>query len=406
MKDFDVRGLIRPDLLDLPGYVPIEPTDILARRLGIDPAAVIKLDGNENPYGPSPKALDAVRAEPAYHIYPDPDQRAAREAIAGYLNQHVAQPSPAVRSSAGKEVTIDQVVCGLGSDDLIDLIMRAVISPRDAPPGGVINCPPTFGMYPFSTEVAGGRIIDVPRQESFALDLDGIVVASSQGAKAIFLASPNNPTGNLLSPAEIERLLALPLLVVIDEAYIEFAGRERSSVPLVAEHENLVVLRTFSKWAGLAGLRAGYGVMSPALASVLMTIKQPYNLNVAASDAVVAAIADRELLDERACKICATRGRLTEALAAIAWLTPYPSDANFILCRLDGLDAVEVKARLAKRGIFVRYFPRRARDSVPRRAQDSVDTPMRNHLRISVGLEEHVEPVVKALREIGAELGR
>jgi histidinol-phosphate aminotransferase len=389
MKHFDVRQLIRPDLLDLPGYVPIEPTDVLARRLGIAPADVIKLDGNENPYGPSRKALDAVRAEPAYHIYPDPDQRAAREAIAGYLNG--TQPPSAVRPPAGASVAIDQIVCGLGSDDLIDLIMRAVLSPRDA----VINCPPTFGMYPFSAEVAGGRVIDVPRQESFALDLDGIVAASSQAAKAIFLASPNNPTGNLLSPAEIERLLALPLLVVIDEAYIEFAGREHSSVPLVAEHDNLVVLRTFSKWAGLAGLRAGYGVMSPALASVLMTIKQPYNLNVAASDAVVAAIADRELLDERACKICGTRERLAEALAAIPWITPYPSDANFILCRLDGLDAVEVKARLAKRGIFVRYF----------------DTPMpgaglRNHLRISVGLDEHVKIVVKALREIGAELGR
>ncbi len=370
MKNFDVRRLIRPDLLELPGYVAIEPTDVLARRMGIDASDVIKLDGNENPFGPSPKALEAIRAEPAYHIYPDPDQRAAREAIAGYVGADT-----------------DRIVCGLGSDDLIDLIMRAVLSPRD----GVINCPPTFGMYPFSTEVAGGRIVDVPRQESFALDLDAIVVASSQGAKAIFLASPNNPTGNLLSPPEIDRLLALPLLVVIDEAYIEFAGREHSSVSLVAEHGNLVVLRTFSKWAGLAGLRAGYGVMSPALASVLMTIKQPYNLNVAASDAVVAAIADRDLLDERACRICGTRAKLTEALAAVLWLTPYPSDANFILCRLDGLDAVEVKARLAKRGIFVRYF----------------DTPMlRNHLRISVGLEEHVEPVVNALREIGAELGR
>jgi histidinol-phosphate aminotransferase len=245
-------------------------------------------------------------------------------------------------------------------------------------------------MYPFSTEIAGGRVIDIPRQESFALDLAAIEKAAS-GAKAIFLASPNNPTGNLLAQHEIDALLALPVLVVIDEAYIEFAGRNHSSVALVAENPNLVVLRTFSKWAGLAGLRAGYGVMAPALASLLMTIKQPYNLNVAASDAVVAAIDDRDLLDERARRIVSTRERLMEALAEIPWLTPYPSDANFILCRLDGVDAVEVKERLAKRGIFVRYF----------------DTPMlRNHLRISVGLEEHVDIVAIALREIGAELGR
>jgi histidinol-phosphate aminotransferase len=253
-------------------------------------------------------------------------------------------------------------------------------------------------MYPFSTEIAGGRVIDIPRQESFSLDLAAIEKAAlsiDPEVKAIFLASPNNPTGNLLSPHEIEVLLALPLLVVVDEAYIEFANasstRGHSPVALVADNPNLVVLRTFSKWAGLAGLRAGYGVMAPALASLLMTIKQPYNLNVAASVAVVAAIEDRELLDDRARSIVATRERLMEALAAIPWLTPYPSDSNFILCRLDGLDAGEVKERLAKRGIFVRYFDTLA---------------LRNHLRISVGLEEHVEIVSTALREIGAELGR
>lgn len=365
-----MRSLVRPDLLELPGYVPIEPTDVLAARLGIDPSRVLKLDGNENPYGPSPKALATLAAERGYHIYPDPDQSAAREAIAAYV-----------------ETDVERVVCGWGSDDLIDLLLRAVVAPGDA----VIDCPPTFGMYPFSTEIAGGRVVAVPRQESFALDVDAIEKAAGAGAKAIFLASPNNPTGNLLSREEISRLLALPLLVVIDEAYMEFAGREHSSIALVREHANLVVLRTFSKWAGLAGLRAGYGVMAPELASLLMTIKQPYNLNVAAGVAVVAALEDREQLDEWACAITGTRGKLFEALDAIEWVQPYPSDANFILCRLDGVDAVEVKAQLAKRGIFVRYF----------------DTPaLRNHLRVSVGLPEHTEVVATALQEIGAELGR
>jgi histidinol-phosphate aminotransferase len=159
----------------------------------------------------------------------------------------------------------------------------------------------------------------------------------------------------------------------------------------VREHANLVVLRTFSKWAGLAGLRAGYGVMAPELASLLMMIKQPYNLNVAAGAAMIAALEDRALLDERACTIAATRERLSALLGGLGWLTPYPSEANFVLCRLEGVDAVEVKGRLAARGIFVRYF----------------DTPMlRNHLRISIGLEEHNARVVDALREIGAELGR
>ncbi|HYM16566.1 MAG TPA: histidinol-phosphate transaminase [Dehalococcoidia bacterium] len=371
-KPFDMRARIRPDLLTLPGYVPITPTDVLAERLGIAPDAVLKLDGNENPFGPSPKALAALAAERNYHIYPDPDQRKVREALAAHL-----------------AVPVERIVCGLGSDDLIDLVMRATLSPGD----GVINCPPTFGMYPFSTEVCGGRVVDVSRLESFALDLDAIERAAT-AAKLIFLASPNNPTGNRISGDELARLLALDLIVVIDEAYIEFAGSHAgspSAVNLVEQHENLVVLRTFSKWAGLAGLRAGYGVMSPVLASVLMTIKQPYNLNVAAGVAMLASLEDRALLDERACTIAGTREKLTALLAAIPWIVPYPSEANFILCRLDGVDAVEVKERLASRGIFVRHF----------------DTPaLRNHLRISVGLEEQSAVVVGALREIGAELGR
>jgi histidinol-phosphate aminotransferase len=368
-KKFDVRAIIRPDLLELPGYVPIVPPDVLAEQYGIAASDVIKLDGNENPYGASPRALEAIAAERAYHIYPDPDQTKVRKALAGFL-----------------DIDAERIVCGLGSDDIIDLILRAVVAPGD----GVINCPPTFGMYPFSTQVAGGRVIDVPRLESFALDVDAIERAAGE-AKLIFLASPNNPTGNRASRADVERLLGTGLLVVIDEAYIEFAGIEHSTVELVRERPNLVVLRTFSKWAGLAGLRAGYGVMAPELTSLLMTIKQPYNLNVAAGVAMLASLEDRVALMERVCKMCGTRDRLFELLAAIEWIEPYASEANFILCRLEGVDAVEVQARLARRGIFVRYF----------------DTPMlRNCLRISVGLEEHSAIVARALREIGAELGR
>ena len=154
----------------------------------------------------------------------------------------------------------------------------------------------------------------------------------------------------------------------------------------LAEYENL---RHEVAWTPDMIGRSLFGEQ-PA-ASVLMAIKQPYNLNVAASDAIVAAIDDQELLDQRACTMTGTREKLAGALAAIDWIHPYPSEANFILCRLDGVDAVEVKDRLANRGIFVRYF----------------DTPMlRNHLRISVGLPEHTDIVASALREIGAELGR
>lgn len=365
----DIRRFIRPDLLSLPPYVPIDPTDVLAQRFGIPPARILKLDGNENPFGPSPRALEAVRRAADWHIYPDPDQRALRAALARWL-----------------DVSADMIVCGLGSDDLIDLLLRAVIAPGD----GVIDCPPTFGMYPFSARIAGGRVIDAPRREDFSLDIDAVLRAA-RDAKLLFLASPNNPTGNLVPAGDIERILASGVLVAVDEAYIDFAGRGKSCLNLLSTHKNLIVLRTFSKWAGLAGLRVGYGVMAPELASVLMTIKQPYNVNAAASVAAIAALEDAALLDERACKIAGARDALAAALADIPWLSVYPSDANFVLCRLDGPDAQEVKARLAMRGIFVRYF----------------DTPrLRNHLRISAPLAGDIPRVAGALKEIGAELGR
>jgi len=152
-----------------------------------------------------------------------------------------------------------------------------------------------------------------------------------------------------------------------------------------------VVLRTFSKWAALAGLRAGYGVMSPVLASLLMRIKQPYNLSVAAGVALIASLEDRELLMERVRAIVAERDRMAGLLAGIAWLTPYPSEANFVLCRVAGRGARAVEDDLATRGIFVRHF----------------DTPaLRNHLRITAGLSEHTDRLLEALREIGGERGR
>jgi histidinol-phosphate aminotransferase len=370
----DVTRLLRSDLLAMEGYEPIEPTDVLAEALGIPPERVVKLDGNENPYGPSPRALAALADSRSYHIYPDPQQRKVRRALAAYLG-----------------VAEELVVAGSGSDELIDLILRATLSPPaqggSASGGGegVIDCPPTFGMYSFSTSVCGGRVLEVPRREDFSLDLPGIEDAAGRGAKVIFVASPNNPTGNAATPREVKALLGLGLLVVVDEAYVEFGGE--SLVSWVTERERLVVLRTFSKWAGLAGLRAGYGVFPPALASLLLRIKPPYNLNVAAQAAVLASLEDVDLLRERVASLVRERERLYRELARVRFLRPYPSQANFLLCRVEGLEARSVRDRLAERGIFVRYF----------------DTPLlRGYLRISVGLPEHTDALLRALEEFVA----
>lgn len=364
---FDPLSLVRPGLRHLAGYVPVEPTEVIAGRHGVSPAEILKLDGNENPFGPSPKAREALAAYDAYHIYPDPNQTALRRALSEYVG-----------------VSDEYIIAGHGSDEIIDLLLRAILSPGDA----VIDCPPTFGMYRFSTEVCGGRVLEAPRRDDFSLDVDAVRTLAPQ-AKAVFVASPNNPSGNILPAADLDALLATGLLVVLDEAYVEFHGE--SVVRQVPDRPNLVVLRTFSKWAGLAGLRAGFGVMAPPLAALLMQIKPPYTPNVAATAAVLASLADRDRLLEGVRVVVEERERLREMLAALPFVTVYPSRANFLLCRLEGLDARQVRDRLRQRGIFVRHF----------------DTPLLKHyLRISIGRPQQSEPLIRALREVGAELGQ
>ena len=357
----EYKNFIRPDIADMAPYTPIVPFDVLSQRLNKAPEDIIKLDANENPYGPSPCVYQALADETYYHIYPDPDSTALRHALSEYTG-----------------VDATHIVAGHGADELIDLIIRLFISHGDA----VINCPPTFGMYRFDTELNGGKIIDITRKEDFSLDTESVVALAKndEAIKLIFITNPNNPDGGTLDDACLRRLLQLRLIVVLDEAYIEFAGGSRAD--WVLEHENLIVLRTFSKWAGLAGLRVGYGIFPHWILSHLLKIKQPYNVNVAGGTAALASLSDVSQLQENVQKIVAERGRLYTALEAFDFLKPYPSEANFILSRVVGRDAAELKATLAERGILIRYF----------------DTPgLRNHVRISVGTPSQTSVLLETL---------
>ena len=359
-----IADLLRADLRGLVEYEPIEPVEVLAERLGVAPERIVKLDGNENLYGPSPRVRAALAAHDGYHIYPDPDQRRLRAALAEYTG-----------------VPAEHIVAGAGSDELIDLIARALLSPGD----GVIDLVPTFGMYSFTTSVCGGRVISVPRRADFSVDTETVARAVDERTKLIFAASPNNPSGNRLSRHELEALLALPGLVVVDEAYVEFSGG--SYAALVPERGNLVVLRTFSKWAGLAGVRAGYGIMPPELARTLMAIKPPYNVNVPAQVAVLTSLEDREALQVNVRRIVEERGRLEVLLRRIPNLEPAPSEANFILCRVTRGSARDLRDRLRERGIFLRYFGRPG---------------LEDCIRISVGRPEHTDALIAALAEVHA----
>ena len=359
---------IRTHLESLPPYTPVEPFDVLSARIGREPSQIVKLDANENPYGPLTIVREALGKLDFPHIYPDPESRALRRSLAEFTR-----------------VPVEYLLAGSGADELIDLLMRVLLEPDDC----VLSCPPTFGMYSFDAELNAGRCIEIPRNSDFSLDLASIRSAvETYRPKIFFIASPNNPDGSMLDPKMIDELLSLPTLIVLDEAYMEFAGEnfgaEWSRIRDVPSRENLVVLRTFSKWAGLAGLRIGYGAFPLWLIRTLWKSKQPYNVNVAAN---VAAQVSLEHVDELAKVVellINERKRLFEALQKISYLKPYATRSNFILCKVVGRDAAELKTQLAQNhGVFIRYFNKPG---------------LRDHVRISVGRPQDTDVLLKALQ--------
>ncbi len=355
----------RPSVVTMEPYTPVFPFDVLAARLGRAPEDIIKLDANENPYGPPPQVQEALSTLRYTHIYPDPESRALRAALADFTG-----------------VPADFLLAGAGADELIDLTMRLFLQPGEA----IINCPPTFGMYAFDAEICGAQVITVPRHDDFSLAVEAIEAAVwRHRPKLIFLASPNNPDGGWLPDDDLERLLALPLVVVLDEAYVEFAGVQRSRIRMVPQRQNLIVLRSFSKWAGLAGLRVGYGAFPAGLMPHLWKIKQPYNVNVAASAAAIAVLQEPHYLEMHIARMVAERERLTRLLAEIPYLRPYPSQSAYVLCRVVGREARTLKLTLEQEGILIRYFDK------PR---------LRDHIRISVGRPDQTDALVAVLRRL------
>ena len=359
-----MKNLLRPHLLNLEPYTPILPFETLSEQLGIPAEQIIKLDANENPYGILPAVAESLCDLRYAHIYPDPESRLLRRALADYHN-----------------VPVENILAGAGADELIDLLLRFFINPGDT----ILNCPPTFGMYAFDTAINGGKVINVPRLDDFSVDADALLNAVAEHQpKLLFLATPNNPDGGLLRSEIIDALLEQNLLLVLDEAYMEFAQHDSTRIRDVAKRENLIVLRTFSKWAGLAGLRVGYGVFPSWLMPYLWTAKQPYNVSVAASKAALAALRHADQLEEIGQKIIAERERLYTALQKIDYLEPYPSQSNFILCKVIGRSAAILKADLAQNGILIRYFNKPG---------------LTDHIRISVGTREQVEALLAFLKK-------
>ena len=361
---------IRKHLESLPPYTPIEPFEVLSERIGRSPDQIVKLDANENPYGPLPVVREALGKLDFPHIYPDPESRALRKSLSTF-------------TGVGEEY----LLAGQGADELIDLLMRVFLEPNDC----ILSCPPTFGMYSFDAELNAARCIEVLRKADFSLDTEAIRKAvETYQPKIFFITSPNNPDGSVIDSKTMDELLSLPTLIVLDEAYIEFAGdnlgAQLSRIREVPARENLIVLRTFSKWAGLAGLRIGYGAFPLWLMPTLWKSKQPYNVNVAASVAAQISLEHADELAKIVERLKIERERLYEELHDIPYLKLYPTRSNFILCRVVSRDALQFKTELAEKyGIFIRYFNKPG---------------LRDHIRISVGRPSDTDALVKALREL------
>jgi histidinol-phosphate aminotransferase len=360
----------------------------IAVELGVSVAQVCKLDANESPYGPPPAVANALQrliAQDAAALspgrYPDHSATELRMALAGYTG-----------------VPSEQIVVGNGSDELVGLLID-MLSPGDE----VVVCEPTFGLYAVAAGWRGAHVVDVGLEGDFTVPRDRLLAAITSTTKLVFLCSPNNPTGTPLARetllAALERAEALTSaqggpLVVVDEAYYEVnalgGGEAWTAASLVTAGRRVVVLRTFSKVFGLAGMRVGYGLCPPDVAVRLRERKQPYNVSIAGQLAARAALDDLDWLRERAALLVCERERVACELAELGWLSVYPSATNFLLVDFGGSALREAVWRaLIGQGILVR------RPSGERLA---------GCLRTTVGKPEEDDRLLVALREMPREV--
>ncbi len=351
--------LIKKEIFDIAEYVPGKSIEEIASAYGLDPASVIKLGSNENPLGPSSKAVQAlVDAAPCANIYPSADAIELREALSKYTGFPVS----------------NLVASGPGMDGLLDGLCRLIIEKGDE----VIVPIPTFAYYELPARACGGKPVFVRRNRDFSLDPEKVLEAESKRTKIIFLCSPNNPSGNLLPENDLRTILEnTRAFVFVDEAYVEFADRNLAG--LVREYDNLVIGRTFSKVFGLAGLRLGYGIMPEWLVKEYIRAATPFSVSLPALKAGIAALSDVEHL-KKSIEI-AREGR--EYLKGKIPFKVYPSQANFVLVDVAPLKAKAVSESLMRKGIIVRSC-----DSF-REAGDTF-------IRVTVGTPEQNEKVVQA----------
>jgi histidinol-phosphate aminotransferase len=361
-----LEKIVKPWIRGLEPYKPGKPAEELDRELGVQGS--VKLASNESPLGPSPRALAAMRdALAGVHRYPDGASFRLRHKLAQRL-----------------AVDAEQLVFGAGADEILELLAKVLLGPGDE----CVFAWPSFAMYPIVVEGMGARAVRVPLDAGLAHDLDAMARAVGERTKLVFVCNPNNPTGTSVGSAAFDRFVAaLPAGVVlaVDEAYVDFARRADfpDSLAWVGRRPGTVALRTFSKAYGLAGLRVGYGVADPELASYLQRARHPFNVSRLAEVAAEAALDDREYTERLRRLNSDGIDYLTRELRALGFEV-WPSDANFVLAkhRRGGVDTYEA---LLREGVIVRPLG---------------GFGMPEHVRITIGLPEENARLVKALQRI------
>ena len=352
-------------------YNGVKSIELIAEELNIPAKEIIKLDGNENPYPPLPEVLAALRSLENVSYYPD--------MLSSNLLKILAEK---------ENLKPENFIIGSGSDELIELLIRAFVSPSDT----VLTFSPTCGMLSFLAQVYGVSFKAIPqklvKQEIFAqyiIDESKFIEAAKE-AKIIFLTRPNNPDGQVVSEEFIKNLISLPVLVIIDEAYIEFSNFQ-SLAKWVPLYDNFVVLRTFSKAYGLGGLRVGYGIMPKDIRDILLSIKQPYNVNIAGQKAALSALTS-PLVNERVKEMKKMKRWFIDQLISLQkqykcfWV--HPSEACYVLLTFKSADiSKNLYNQLYLKGILVRYYS---------------SSDMAYNLRISIGLKKQMEKVIEEFK--------
>jgi len=358
--------MLKPNahLAHLPVYEPGRPVEDVARDLNLDPATIIKLASNENPLGPSPRAIQAIRdAAARSHFYPDGNGFMLRRALAKKLG-----------------LDVEQIVLGNGSNELIEFVGHAYL----APGAEMVISQYAFAVYEIVGKMFQATIREVPARDH-GHDLAAMRQAITPKTRLIFIANPNNPTGTIISRTELERfILDVPdhCLVVLDEAYQEFLKDPLNTPALIAKKPNLVVMRTFSKAQGLAGLRIGYGVAHRDVAAQLQKVRQPFQANLVAQAAALAALEDEEHIRKTVEVVTAGRSFLEKEFAARK-LAFVPSQGNFVLVKVG--DGRKVFEGLMREGVIIRHMH---------------GYKLPEWIRVTVGTQEQNQRFLKSLDKV------